>query len=59
MTSTMMTTPPDRRRLDLDWIRIAAFGLLILYHVGMLYVSWNFHAKSAYRVAGGNCALRG
>ena len=21
------------RRVDLDWIRIAAFGLLILYHV--------------------------
>ena len=41
---------PDERRLDLDWIRIAAFGLLILYHVGMLYVSWNFHVKSAHRV---------
>src|SRR5205814_4918369 len=23
------------RRVDLDWVRIAAFGLLILYHVGM------------------------
>jgi acyltransferase-like protein len=38
------------RRIDLDWVRIAAFGLLILYHVGMLYVSWGFHIKSEHRV---------
>ena len=31
-------------------MRIAAFGLLILYHVGMLYVSWGFHIKSAHRI---------
>ena len=37
------------RRHDLDWLRIAAFGLLIGYHVGMLYVPWAFHVKSAYR----------
>jgi hypothetical protein len=46
----MMNGLPEGRRLDLDWIRIAAFGLLILYHVGMLYVSWNFHVKSARRL---------
>jgi hypothetical protein len=34
----------------LDWVRIGAFGLLIFYHVGMLYVSWGFHIKSAHRV---------
>jgi len=38
------------RRFDLDWVRIAAFGLLILYHVGMLYVPWEFHIKSAHRI---------
>jgi surface polysaccharide O-acyltransferase-like enzyme len=38
------------RRVDLDWVRIAAFGLLIFYHVGMLYVSWGFHIKSEHRV---------
>jgi hypothetical protein len=38
------------RRIDLDWVRIAAFGLLIFYHVGMLYVSWGFHIKSAHRI---------
>src|ERR1043166_9624627 len=38
------------RRVDLDWVRIAAFGLLILYHVGMFYVSWGWHIKSAHPV---------
>ena len=38
------------RRIDLDWVRIGAFGLLIFYHVGMLYVSWGFHIKSVHRV---------
>lgn len=36
------------RRLDLDWIRILAFCLLILYHVGMYYVSWDWHVKSPF-----------
>ncbi len=36
------------RRVDLDWLRIAAFGLLILYHVGMFYVTWGFHVKSSH-----------
>ena len=40
------------RRVDLDWVRIAAFGLLIFYHVGMLYVSWDFHIKSEHRIPG-------
>jgi hypothetical protein len=36
----------------LDWLRIGAFGLLVLYHVGMYYVSWPFHVKSPHPVAG-------
>lgn len=44
------TAPGTERRIDLDWVRIAAFGLLIFYHVGMLYVSWGFHIKSAHRI---------
>lgn len=35
------------RRYDLDWLRIVAFGLLILYHVGMFYVTWDWHVKSS------------
>jgi glucans biosynthesis protein C len=34
------------RRYDLDWVRIGAFLLLILYHVGMYYVTWDWHVKS-------------
>jgi hypothetical protein len=33
------------RRLDLDWIRIIAFALLIFYHIGMYYVTWDWHVK--------------
>ncbi|HWJ04381.1 MAG TPA: acyltransferase family protein [Steroidobacteraceae bacterium] len=40
------TSPPSTRRHDLDWIRVAAFGLLVLYHVGMYYVGWDWHVKS-------------
>ena len=36
------------RRLDLDWIRIAAFFLLVLYHCGMYYVTWDWHVKSPH-----------
>lgn len=35
------------RRYDMDWIRIAAFALLILYHCGMFYVTWDWHVKSS------------
>jgi surface polysaccharide O-acyltransferase-like enzyme len=34
------------RLLFLDWVRIGAFGWLVLYHVGMYYVSWDWHVKS-------------
>ncbi len=44
---TLPHTVPDRR-IDLDWLRIAAFGLLIFYHVGMFYVTWGFHVKSSH-----------
>lgn len=37
------------RRHDIDCLRIAAFGLLILYHACMLYVAgWDWHLKSTY-----------
>lgn len=39
---------PDTRRHDLDWLRVIAFGLLILYHVGMFYVTWGWHVKSTH-----------
>lgn len=34
------------RRYDLDWLRVIAFGLLILFHTGMMFVSWDWHVKN-------------
>lgn len=36
------------RLFFLDSLRIAALGLLILYHVGMYYVTWDWHVKSPF-----------
>lgn len=33
------------RHYGMDWLRIGAFGLLILYHIGMVFVVWGFHIK--------------
>jgi len=38
----------EERLYGLDWLRIAAFGLLILYHIGMVFVPWNYHVKTAH-----------
>jgi glucan biosynthesis protein C len=52
-----MTTPLlfkedlGQRRYDLDWVRMGAFMLLILYHVGMYYVTWDWHVKSPHASA--------
>ncbi len=37
-------TQPQREH-GLDWLRVCAFGLLILYHSGMAYVSWPWTVK--------------
>lgn len=40
----------DARRHDIDLLRVLAFGLLILYHAGMVYVAdWGFHVKSLHQ----------
>ena len=36
------------RRADLDWIRVAALGLLMVYHVGLVYAPWDWHVKSVH-----------
>ncbi|TWB44416.1 acyltransferase family protein [Nitrospirillum pindoramense] len=41
---------PSTRQYDLDWIRVIAFFLLILYHVGMFYVPWDWHVKTPHPV---------
>ncbi|MFN3667685.1 MAG: acyltransferase family protein [Brevundimonas sp.] len=40
--------PPSARRNDLDWIRVAAFGLLILYHVTLVYGPHDWHIHSVH-----------
>ena len=45
---TYTSTHLSSRRYDLDWLRVIAFGLLILYHIGMFYVTWGFHVKSVH-----------
>lgn len=48
----MHTAPHPARLLFLDWLRILAFFILVFYHVGMYYVSWDWHVKSDVIVPG-------
>ena len=34
------------RHYGMDWLRIGAFALLILYHIGMVFVPWPYHVKA-------------
>jgi peptidoglycan/LPS O-acetylase OafA/YrhL len=43
-TPAMTTTAP--RRADLDWLRVLAFALLILYHSGMAWSGWTWHLNA-------------
>lgn len=46
------------RRFDLDWLRVGVFGLLIFFHIGMLYVeNWGYHFKSQYQWQGLEMAM--
>ena len=45
----MDTAAGTTRRYAIDALRVIAFALLILYHVGMFYVpDWGWHVKSGY-----------
>lgn len=39
-------SPPRTRHYGLDWLRIGAFGLLIVYHVAMVFSTWDWVIKS-------------
>lgn len=41
--------PARERRADLDWIRVGAFGLLILFHVALVYAPYDWHIRSTHR----------
>lgn len=47
-----MTQPASiTRRSDLDWIRVTAFGLLILFHVSLVFAPWDWHVHSKHSFA--------
>lgn len=49
ITTSQTPVAGAARRHDIDALRVFAFGILILYHVGMFYVAdWHWHVKSAY-----------
>jgi hypothetical protein len=37
------------RHYGLDWLRIGAFALLILYHIGMVFAPWDWVIKTNHR----------
>ena len=46
MSLAVSNTVLNTRRADLDWLRVIAFGLLILYHAGMAWSGWSWHVTS-------------
>ena len=48
MEPTTAPAPPRIafRRHDLDWLRVMAFALLILFHTGMFFNHWGWHVKN-------------
>lgn len=34
------------RRYDIDWIRVLVFDVLIIFHVGMFFNTWDWHIKN-------------
>lgn len=42
----MSSSAPSNRLYFLDWLRVLAFGLLIPYHGGLIFVDWGFHIQN-------------
>ncbi|RYD90289.1 MAG: acyltransferase, partial [Sphingomonadales bacterium] len=53
-TDPAFVAPPagGQRHYGMDWLRIAAFALLIVYHVGMVFAPWDWviHTQRSYAV---------
>ena len=45
MQTHTLPDPTSGRHYGMDWLRIGAFALLILYHTGMGFVPWDWHVK--------------
>lgn len=46
--SNTIEDPKTSRLFFLDWLRVLAFAYLILFHTGMMFVSWGFHIESGH-----------
>ncbi|MBU1822972.1 MAG: acyltransferase [Bacteroidetes bacterium] len=46
MSAFNAPSPLTGRRYDLDWLRVIAFSILILYHIGMFFNHWGWHVKN-------------
>lgn len=44
--TTKNAMPLLPRQYGLDWVRVLAFSLLLFYHTGMFFVTWDFHLKN-------------
>lgn len=46
--NTQQTAPvgSDGHWHYLDWLRVIAIGILLFYHVGMMFVSWGWHIQN-------------
>ena len=40
------TTNLSARRYDLDWLRIIAILIVLIFHVGMFFNDWDWHIKN-------------
>ena len=45
----MENIKPQRKHY-LDWLRVIAFYILIVYHIGMIFVPWDFHIKNDFTI---------
>ncbi len=46
IASSAAPRPLVIREYGLDWLRVFAFGVLIFYHSGMMFVTWGFHIEN-------------
>ena len=40
-----MQTTTSTRRYDIDWLRVIAIGLLLVYHIGIGFQPWGVFIK--------------
>ena len=52
MTQANTGIAREGRHYGLDWLRIAAFGVLILYHIGMVFAPWDWVIKTNHSYPG-------